>query len=296
MGNFRSGRETAAMLTATAPAKVNLILEVLSKYEDDYHQILSIVQAINLCDRLEFELAEEISFKCSETSLESDNLVMKAATLLKEVTKYNKGARIELCKRIPWGVGLGGGSSDAAATLTALNKLWQLGLSTSELLDLASRLGSDVPFFIYGGTALVEGRGREIIPLPPLPATNFALLVPPLPKIPNKTRQLYSKLNTTYYTTGQFVRNALASWFGRGEFDSSLIFNVFDKIAFDVFSKLAEYRRIFDEAGASAVHLAGSGPALFTLVSDAEESHRLCSSLEKRGLECYAVSALIYNN
>ena len=277
------------MLTVSAPAKINLILEVLSKYEDDYHQVFSIVQTINLCDTLKFELAEEISFKCSEPGLESDNLVIKAATLLKKVTKCSKGAGIELCNRIPWGVGLGGGSSDAAATLSALNKLWQLELSTPELLNLASKIGSDVPFFIHGGTALVEGRGGKITPLLPLPTTNFVLLVPPLPKIPNKTKQLYNKLNINHYTTGQFVHSALASWSGRKRFNSSLIFNVFEKDAFDVFSELEEYKKIFEEAGASNVHLAGSGPALFTLVSDEEEANELCSLLEKRGLECYAV-------
>ncbi|MFB0557032.1 MAG: 4-(cytidine 5'-diphospho)-2-C-methyl-D-erythritol kinase, partial [Dehalococcoidia bacterium] len=129
------------MLTIYAPAKINLVLEVLGKY-DGYHQISSIFQTINLCDTLRFQLAEGISFKCSEPSLERNNLVTEAATLLRKATKYNKGGRIELGKNITWGVGLGGGSSDAASTLLALNKLWELKLPVSELVHLAAKLGS----------------------------------------------------------------------------------------------------------------------------------------------------------
>ncbi|GAI49219.1 unnamed protein product, partial [marine sediment metagenome] len=125
-------------------------------------------QAVSLCDVLKFQLAEGISFECSEVSLEQSNLVTRAAMLLKKTTKCDKGVRIRLRKNIPWGVGLGGGSSDAAATLLTLNKLWGLKLSVSELARLAFRLGSNISFFIYGGTALVEGKGEKVTPLPSL--------------------------------------------------------------------------------------------------------------------------------
>ena len=279
------------MLTVKAPAKINLILEVLGEY-DEYHQIFSIVQTINLCDTLNFELAEEISFECSEPSLERDNLVTAAAILVKKVTKCGKGARIKLYKHIPWGVGLGGGSSDAAATLLALNKLWGLELATYELVDLAFKLGSDVPFFIYGSTALVEEKGEKVTPLPSLPPTWFVLLVPPLPRIPHKTKQLYAKLNISHYTKGQFVHAAVPSLTLGKTIDLSLMFNVFEKVAFDVFSKLNEYRRKFEAAGASSVHLAGSGPCLFTFFSEEEEARELCLRLRRQGLECHGASSL----
>jgi 4-diphosphocytidyl-2C-methyl-D-erythritol kinase len=277
------------VLTLYAPAKVNLVLEVLGKC-DNYHQISSIVQAINLCDVLKFQLGEEIAFNCNESSLERNNLVMKAAGLLKEVTKCRKGAQIELCKRIPWGVGFGGGSSDAAATLLALNNLWGLRLPISELVYLASKLGSDVPFFIYKGTALVEGTGDRVTPLPSLPSTWFVLLVPPLPKIPSKTAQMYNKLNVCYFTKGQFVRAALSSLMQGKMFDMSFMFNVFEKVAFDVFPQLNEYRKIFEGAGVLRVYLAGSGPGLFTILSEEEKARELCLQLRKQGLECYVVS------
>ena len=127
MGNFCSLYKELAMLTVYAPAKINLVLEVLGK-DNDYHRISSIVQSIDLCDVLNFQLDEEVCFECDVPSLKRDNLVTRAVTLLKESTKCSLGARIELRKHIPWGVGLGGGSSDAAATRFALNELWEFRL------------------------------------------------------------------------------------------------------------------------------------------------------------------------
>ena len=279
------------MLTVYAPAKINLVLEVLGKY-NDYHQISSILQTINLYDILNFKLAEEISFKCSEPSLEHNNLVTAAAMFLKKEAKYDRGVQIELCKNIPWGVGLGGGSSDAAATLLTLNELWGLKLSIPKLVHLAAKLGSDVPFFIYRGTALVEKKGGKITPLPSLYPTYFVLLVPQLPKIHDKTKQLYGKLNASYFTKGQFVRAALLSLKQGKAIPPSLMFNVFEKVAFDSFPKLNEYKKRFEEVGASSVHLAGSGPCLFTPVYEEGEANKLCSHLRKQGLECYVAFSL----
>jgi len=280
------------MLTVYAPAKINLVLEVLGKH-NDYHRISSIVQSIDLCDVLDFQPDKEICFECDVPSLKRDNLVTRAATLLKESTKCSLGTRIELRKHIPWGVGLGGGSSDAAATLLALNELWGLRLPLSELVHLASKLGSDVPFFIHKGTALVEGTGEKVTPLPSLPATCFVLLVPPLPKISGKTRQMYGKLNAAHYTEGQFVQQALSSLRQGKAIDPSLMFNVFEKVAFDFFPGLDKYRKTLEEAGAPGVYLAGSGPCLFTFFSVKEKASELFSRLGKQGLECYLTSSLL---
>lgn len=280
------------MLTVCAPAKVNLVLEVLGEYDDDYHQISSIVQTIGLQDILNFELADEVSFKCSEPSLEEGNLVTQAATLLKEVTKYGKGARIELHKRIPWGMGLGGGSSDAAVTLLALNKLWETRLSTPALLHLASRLGSDVPFFIHGGTALVEGKGEKVTPLPSVTTAWFVLLVPPLPRIAGKTRQLYNRLNVRHLTKGEFLRVALPSLMRGKTITASLLFNVFDEVASDIFPEIDDYKSRFREAGAPSVHLSGCGPCLFTVLYEETEANELCSCVKRQGLECYVASSV----
>ena len=274
------------VLTVYAPAKINLVLEVLGK-NNDYHQISSIVQSIDLSDVLNFQLEEEISFECTEPSLKQDNLVTQAATLLKESTKYSLGARIELRKHIPWGVGLGGGSSDAAATLIALNELWRLGLRPSELMKLASKLGSDVPFFIRKGTALLEGEGEKVTPLPSLSSASFVLLVPPFPKLSGKTKQMYNHLRVADFTKRQFVEQALVSLRQRKTIQYDLMFNVFERIAFDFFPKLDKYRKILNEEGAPGIHLAGSGPCLFTFFSEAKEAGELFSRLQKRKLECY---------
>jgi 4-diphosphocytidyl-2-C-methyl-D-erythritol kinase len=283
------------MLTVYAPAKINLVLEVLGKH-NDYHRISSIVQSIDLCDVLSFQLDEGICLECAEPSLKHDNLVTRAATLLKESTRCSLGTRIELHKHIPWGVGLGGGSSDAAATLLALNELWGLELSLSELVRLASKLGSDVPFFIHKGTALVEGKGEKVTPLPSLPATWFVLLVPPLPKIPDKTKQMYGRLKAAHYTEGQFVQAALSSLRQGKALDHSLMFNVFEKVAFDFFPGLNKYRKTLKEAGAPGVYLAGSGPCLFTFFSGKGKAHELFSRLKKQGLECYLASSFSHTN
>jgi 4-diphosphocytidyl-2-C-methyl-D-erythritol kinase len=283
------------VLTAYAPAKVNLVLEVLGKH-NDYHAISSIVQSIDLCDVLNFQLEEEICFECAEPNLKQDNLVTRAAALLNENANCSRGARIELRKHIPWGVGLGGGSSDAAATLIALNELWGLGLPRSELVHLASKLGSDVPFFVHKGTALVEGTGEKITPLPSLPLTYFVLLVPPLPKILIKTRQMYSNLDAAYFTEGQFVQKALSSLRQGKAIAPGLMFNVFREVAFAFFPGLDEYGRILEKTGASGVYLAGSGPCLFTLSPDEKKSREIFLPLKKQGLECYLASSFIHTN
>ena len=279
------------MLTVYAPAKVNLVLEVLGK-DNDYHLISSIVQSIDLCDVLNFELDKEMSFDCDQPSLKRDNLVTRAATLLKESTKCDLGARIELRKSIPWGMGLGGGSSDAAATLLALNELWGLRLPLPKLTRLAFELGSDVPFFVHKGTALVEGRGEKVTPLPPLPSTSFVLLIPPLPAVQGKTKQMYGNLRVADFTGGQFVQAALASLRRGKRLDPDVMLNVFERVAFDSFPRLGKYREVFKEAGAPRVYLAGSGPCLFSLFAEAKEAGEVFSRLKKQGLECYLAFSL----
>lgn len=280
-----------SMLSVCAPAKMNLVLEVLGK-RGDYHRISSIVQSLDLCDDLDFELADEVCFTCDQPNLQHDNLVTRAARLLKDSTGCSLGAHIELLKRIPWGSGLGGGSSDAAATLLALNQLWAVGLPFSELVRLAARLGSDVPFFMYGGTALVEGRGEEVTPLPPLSPTWFVLLVPRLPRTEEKTKQMYGRLDAADFTDGRYVQQVL-SFLRQGRMiDPGLMFNVFEPVAFDFWSELGRYRDVMRQSGATAVHLAGSGPCLFASCSTEAEAHEVCSELRNQGMECYLTSPL----
>jgi len=282
------------MLTVLAPAKLNLVLEVLGKRRDGYHEVRNLIQTINLCDRFTFEPASETSLECDELSLQgTDNLVLRAALLLKEVTGFAKGVKIKLEKQTPWGVGLGGGSSDAAVTLLALNQLWGLNLSMTKLTRIAAQLGSDVPFFLYQGTAVVSGRGEKVRPLANLAPYWFVVLVPPLPRIPQKTKHLYNSLTPEHFTRGEFTRKAVKSHSQGKSFSQSLLFNVFEKVAFDVFPGLRDYKEHFIKAGASNVCLAGSGPALFSLVKTEAVGKELYSHLYSDGLECYLVSTFI---
>ncbi|HEX7365008.1 MAG TPA: 4-(cytidine 5'-diphospho)-2-C-methyl-D-erythritol kinase [Dehalococcoidia bacterium] len=282
------------MLKYLAPAKINLVLEVLGKRDDGYHEIRSLVQAISLCDTLTFELSDTVSLKCSQPSLEApDNLVIKAAELLRQAGGHRKGARIKLEKRIPWGAGLGGGSSDAAAALLALNTLWGLKLTTPELINIAAKLGSDVPFFIYRGAAVVEGRGEKVNPVQVSARSWFVLLVPPLPKIPDKTRRLYAGLDKHHFTDGHYVEAALKCWSKNLPVAPDLLFNVFDTVAIETFTGLEDYRKRFEEAGAKNIQLAGSGPALFATVDSESRAKELQRRLRRQKLETHAVSTIL---
>jgi 4-diphosphocytidyl-2-C-methyl-D-erythritol kinase len=282
------------MVSVLAPAKINLTLEVLGERPDGYHEIRSLIQTIDLCDRLQFRLSRNIKFHCDSPSFAwEESLMSRAIALLQQVTGCSKGATIELAKRIPLGSGLGGDSSGAAAILSGLNKLWQLGLSAKELLELAPRLGSDVPFFLYGGTALVEGRGEKITPLPPLPQHWVVLMIPDVPRLPEKTKRLYARLKTNHYTDGQITENFLKALREGGKIKPSLLFNTFENVAYEQFPGLKVYKEHFIKLGAQDVHLAGSGPALFTMLKDKTQAERIYESLQKQRVECYLATTLL---
>jgi len=284
------------MLTVLAPAKINLTLEVLTKRPDGFHEIRSVIQAINLCDSLHLQLSENIGFKSGAPNwVPGESLVSKAVGLLQEATGCRRGVTIEVRKHIPSVSGLGGDSSGAAAILRGLNKLWGLGLSLEELLRLAWQLGSDVAFFFYGGTALLEGRGERVTPLPPLPHMWVVLMMPPVPKLQRKTERLYASVKASQYTEGQITDRLVALLTGgslKGERLISNVFNVFDSVARESFPGLEGYWQQFVKAGVGEVHLAGSGPALFTLVKDKAQAEKICGNLQKEGLESYLTDTL----
>jgi len=281
------------MLTVLAPAKLNLTLEVLAKRPDGYHEIRSVIQTINLYDSLRFQSSQNVIFKSNFPDwVPGKSLVSKAVSLLQETTGCSKGATIEVSKRIPLMSGLGGDSSDTAATLRGLNKLWELGLSQEKLLELATQLGSDVVFFIYGGTALVEGRGERVTPLPPLPHKWVVLVAPDVPRQPGKTKQLYASLKATHYTDGQVTERLVAASREVGEFTPSLLFNTFENVAFTQFPQLKVYQEHLVKAGAENIRLAGSGPTLFTLLKDKTQAEELYSRLKQQRLEVYLTDTL----
>lgn len=279
-------------LKLKAPAKVNLTLEVLGRRHDGYHDVASVMQTVDLWDVVALELHHDLVLECDRRELETeDNLALQAARLLQREAGVSYGARIRLEKRIPVAAGLGGGSSDAAAVLRGLNRLWGLGLSRQRLLDLAARLGSDVPFFLYGGTAAVHGRGERVRPLPPAPL-GWLVLVCPAIRMPDKTAALYRRLGPSHYTGGGLSRKLEARIRGGGDVPPQLLFNVFDAVAFDAYPDLREYWDGLYRTGAREIHLTGSGPTLFAPVARREVGTAIHLLLRhSRGWETYLVSA-----
>jgi 4-diphosphocytidyl-2-C-methyl-D-erythritol kinase len=149
-----------------------------------------------------------------------------------------------------------------------------------------------VAFFLCGGTALAKGRGEQITPLPPTPQLWLVLLEPPIEPVPNKTAQLYSQLNPSHFTSGQFTQRLVAHLNHGGKVEDSFLSNVFEQVAFDFFPKLTEYRSSLLKAGARSVHLAGSGPALFTLAPDRARGEAILKRLENEGQKAYLVHTM----
>ena len=268
------------MLTIPAYAKINLTLEVLGQYDDGYHEIASVMQLIDLHDTLSFELGEDVHLSCDVPQLcTDDNLVIRAARLLQEMAKSEQGALITLRKGIPSGSGLGGGSSDAAATLKTLNRLWELSLPSEQLAQLASKIGSDVAFFLNGNTALATGRGESVSPISSPCGTWVVLLKPPF-NVTEKTRRMYASLESRHWTSGVMTQRMVEA-LDCGERDfHSRCFNVFEEVAFSFFDGLDKYWDVFQDSGAPSVHLAGAGPALYAIVPSRAEAEAVMSRLE----------------
>ncbi|MBI2172368.1 MAG: 4-(cytidine 5'-diphospho)-2-C-methyl-D-erythritol kinase [Chloroflexi bacterium] len=277
-----------------APAKINLCLEVIGKRADGYHNVATVLHTLDLADELTFEPAEGLSLQCQPpVGSEEENLVMRAARLLRQETGCTQGAAISVTKHIPIAAGLGGGSSDGAATLLALDALWGLGLSRERLAGLAASLGADAPFFLDGPCALAKGRGDLLTPLPRLQGWWAVLLCPPI-ALEGKTGRLFGMLTPSDYSDGS-AAGALAQQIGDGsasQGDFAMARNAFERVADQAFPGLERYRRAFLAAGAPFVRLSGSGPSIFTLVGGAPEGQRLAASLHARGFEAH-VAALV---
>ena len=253
-------------LTLRPHAKVNLGLRVLGRREDGYHELRTRFQSIDLTDELEIEAADKgLHLEIDGAALAADesNLVMKAARQLEAGRKDLPGARIRLKKCIPLAAGLGGGSSDAAATLLGLNHLWGLGLPRSELHRMASRLGADVAFFLVGGSALGVGRGDEIIPLPDCAPFRLALLLPPFASSTVEAYRLWDEICGGGAIPGE------AEWKPEGDPQrgpSSLsVHNDLEALVVSRHPQLARLKEELLRQGAVAAALSGSGPALYGL-------------------------------
>ena len=278
-----------------AYAKLNLTLEVLGRREDGFHQVVTIMQTISLADVVEIENDTELKVECEYPNLTGDqNLVWHAAIELARAGNVEPKARISIKKHIPVGMGLGGGSSDAATALLGLNILWGLEFSLERLAKIASSLGSDVAFFLWGGTALAQGRGEQISILPPVPALEVTLVFPDI-AINNKTASMYSKLTRGQFSDGgvtrQMVQNITSGRFVK-ESLGGLLFNTFSEVAARSYPELMEMCRKIVNRGGPVMHLCGAGPAFFALPSSEEEYRQIAELLQPNSAGVYLVTTV----
>jgi len=248
-----------------AHAKINWTLKVLHKRPDGYHEIRTVFQTIGLHDTLEVEYTPGRRTAMTLEGMDAaDNLILRAARLFCEESKVTGQFRFRIDKRIPMGGGLGGGSSDAAAVLLTLPVLTGRSLGLAELMGLGARLGSDVPFFLAGGTALGLGRGEELYPLPEMPAYPLLLVVP---RLHVSTPEAYRALGRDLTSLADVSKlNVLQSFVWNGRV--SELENDFEAPVFRMHPELGRWRRRLVKLGAPAARLSGSGAALFGVFPD----------------------------
>ncbi|MDD5954065.1 MAG: 4-(cytidine 5'-diphospho)-2-C-methyl-D-erythritol kinase [Firmicutes bacterium] len=264
-------------------AKLNLTLDVLGKREDGYHNLKSVMQTVSVRDDIEIDVGtgKPWVLKCDKPGIPTDerNLAWKAAKLyLDTIGKDPGGLEIRITKRIPSQAGMGGGSADAAAVLRALNDHYGNPLSILALAELGAQVGSDVPFCVVCGTAMVEGRGERLRRLPDMPD---CVIVVCKPEFSVSTPELYRKLDTVAiakHPDNQAMESALLA--GDLEMVAKNIFNVFDPVVTEEHPELNYIKSVFHQYGAAAYQMTGSGSAVFAIVSEFEIAAVLCNMLK----------------
>lgn len=277
-----------------APAKINLMLDVLHKRPDGFHEVEMVMTMIDLADRLEMSEQKRdtiiITSQAGYIPLDEKNLAFQAARLIKERYDVKKGVHIHLDKKIPVAAGLAGGSSDAAATLRGLNRLWGLGIPQQELLALGAELGSDVPFCVTGGTALATGRGEMLTPIPNPPQCWVIVAKPP---INVSTAEVYGRLRSEqiqHHPSAERMVEALT----QGSFQQMCqsLGNVLEEVTLKMHPEVQQLKEGMLKLGADGALMSGSGPTVFGLVSKESKVARIYNGLRGFCKEVYAVRLL----
>ncbi|MGI8644683.1 MAG: 4-(cytidine 5'-diphospho)-2-C-methyl-D-erythritol kinase [Thermomicrobiales bacterium] len=276
-------------LRTTSPAKLNLGLEITGRRADGYHNLISVFQSITLADDLEFTAPVPRTMLLVQhqegggTDITSDNLITRAIDLFSARFAPPLATRVTLTKRIPVASGFGGASSNAAATLRAVRALSESELSRSVMMALARELGSDIPFFLTAGTALVSGTGDQIDPLPS-PGDGWFVLMSPRLGVPieRKTATLYQALTERDFSSGGLVRAQAENLVAGRRLDPSLLTNPFQRHMLELRPELALLLDAFTAAGAPFVALSGAGPGHYTYVEHHEAAERIASRARSR--------------
>lgn len=276
------------MIELKAPAKINWFLRVLNLRDDGFHEIISLIQKVSIYDTLTFKSSAELTLKTDQQIPVAKNLVYRTAEMLKKECDVAAGAEIVLTKNIPEAAGLGGGSSDAAATLEGLNELWSLGLSKKELFGFAERIGSDVPFFLAGPLAFVEGRGEKITGHPALKPANVLLVKP---DIDVSTRWAYEEFSQRHDHDGDsdltrkwnktdntqlLIGDISKAQYG----NSGHIVNDLELVTIKRFPVIADIKERMMEQGAALSLMSGSGPTVFGVFGSPGEAGKASKLFE----------------
>ena len=281
------------MLYVKAPAKINLTLDVLYKRPDNYHEVEMIMTTVDLADRIGLEPRADGQIKIisADRFVPNDerNFAYQAAKLLKDTYGITEGVSIKIDKEIPIAAGLAGGSSDAAATLRGLNEMWNLNLTMDELAEHGAKIGSDVSFCIYGGTALATGRGEKIKELP-APPTCWVVLAKP--KIGVSTADVYGGLKLEgieHPNTKQMIEAIEKQDY---ELLCKSLGNVLETVTFKLHPEVITIKERIQRFGADAVLMSGSGPTVFGLVDSETRATRIYNGLRGFCEEVYIVRML----
>jgi 4-diphosphocytidyl-2-C-methyl-D-erythritol kinase len=280
---------SARRLVLQTSAKVNLTLEVLGKRSDGYHELSTVMQAVDLFDRLTVERAETITLETSDPSLPTDesNLIVRAARLLREASGLRAGARIVLDKRIPVAAGLGGGSSDAAATLWGLNRLWGLRWRRERLMALAIGLGMDVPFFLGPGRAVGTGRGEVLKPLPSVGGYAMVLVNP---GVALSTKEVYGRVPEGWRAKPEGTKRMVEALRTRNATGvAAALTNHLERWVEPAMPVIGRMKAALLAAGALGAVMSGSGPTVFGVARSLDQARQIQRRVTRAGWSAWAV-------
>ncbi len=292
-------------ISLKAAAKINLYLEITGNRSDGYHDLVMVLQSIDLCDRVDIRKigTDEIQVLCTNPEVPCDrtNLAYKAAALMQSVYPNIGGIEIAIDKQIPMGAGLAGGSANAAAVLVGIDRLWDLGLTQAQLCDFAAQLGSDIPFCVSGGTALATGRGEILSPLPDL--TDLVLVVCKPRNIAIATAWAYQTfraqgLLATSKVKDQNLSSQIVNAIASGG-DSAinklgrLLYNDLERVVLPAYPAIADLKnRLLDQECIGAM-MSGSGSTVFAIAPDLDRAYQIAEAIKTDELDVWVVKSLI---
>lgn len=268
-----------------ARAKINLGLDVVRKREDGYHEVRMIMQMINLYDRITLRRSTEPGIRVTTNlpylPVNEDNLVYRAAKLLMEEFKVTEGAEIGLQKYIPVAAGMAGGSSDAAAVMVGVNRIFHLGLTKKQLMERGVKIGADVPFCIMRGTALAEGIGEVLTPLPAMPHCSLVIAKP---KIHVSTKFVYGNLKASELKEHPDIDGQVQA-LREGSLEQLVakMGNVLETVTVPAYPVIDEIKRTMLKNDAMGAMMSGSGPTVFGIFEREERAQEVCRLLKKEG-------------